>query len=113
MVAELGFQVLDKNEGVYIDGHERPDVVQHRRRFLRQLVAGGFLTKEDAPSNEAKEAFPTAIEQPPAERCKRNIFIFHDESTFNANDDEGLQWGGISMEKRTAVARNKHYQLLW
>ena len=24
---------------------------------------------------------------------KKNIFIFHDESTFNANDDEALQWG--------------------
>ena len=28
----------------------------------------------------------------PESRDKR-IFIFHDESTFNANDDESLQWG--------------------
>ena len=95
---ELGFQVLDKKKGIYIDGHERPDVVQHRWCFLRQLVAGGFLTKEDAPSDEAKEAFPTDIEQPPAERCKKNIFIFHDESTFNANDDEGLQWDTVESQ---------------
>ena len=33
---ELGFQILDKKKGVYIDVHECPDVVQHRRHFLRQ-----------------------------------------------------------------------------
>ena len=61
---ELGFQVLDKKKGVYIDGHERPDVVQHRKRFPWQLVACGFLTNELAPSDEAKAAFPDNIESP-------------------------------------------------
>ena len=90
---ELGFEVLDKKKGVYIDGHEREDVVEHRKKFLRQLVAGGFLTKDDAPTEEAKSSFPANIESPPPERRMKNIFIFHDESTFNANDDESLQWG--------------------
>ena len=90
---ELGFEVLDKKKGVYIDGHEREDVVKHRQKFLRQLVASGFLTKDDAPTGEAKDAFPSDIESPPPERRAKNILIFHDESTFNANDDESLQWG--------------------
>ena len=90
---ELGFVVLDKKKGVYIDGHERDDVTEHRRKFLRQLVAGGFLTKDLAPSPEAKDAFPNDIEEPSLDRRNKNIFIFHDESTFNANEDEGLQWG--------------------
>ena len=55
----MGFEVLDK--GVYIDGHERDDVVESHQRFLRQLVAGGFLT---APSPEASAAFPSDIEPP-------------------------------------------------
>ena len=33
------------------------------------------------------------IGSPPSEHTAKNIFIFHDESTFNANDDESLQWG--------------------
>ncbi len=33
------------------------------------------------------------IESPSAEQRDKNIFIFHDETTFNANEDEGLQWG--------------------
>ena len=53
----LGFEVLNK-KGVYIDSHEREDVVAHRKKFLRQLVAGGFLTKDGAPNDEAKNAFP-------------------------------------------------------
>lgn len=57
------------------------------------MVASGFLTKEHAPSDEAKNAFPDDLDSPPPERREKNIFIFHDESTFNANDDEGLQWG--------------------
>ena len=65
---ELGFEVLDKKKGVYIDGHERDDVVQHRQRFLRPLIVGGFLTPELAPSDEAKEAFPTDIDPPTLNR---------------------------------------------
>lgn len=59
---ELGFQVLDKKKGIYIDGHERDDVIKNRKKFLRKLVAGGFLTKEHASSDEAKNAFPTDID---------------------------------------------------
>ena len=55
---ELGFEVLNKKKGVYIDSHEREDVVKHRKKFLRQLVAGGFLTKDGAPNDEAKNVFP-------------------------------------------------------
>ncbi len=42
---------------------------------------------------QAKEAFPTDIDPPTLFRRQKNILIFHDESTFNANDDELLQWG--------------------
>ena len=36
---------------------------------------------------------PDDIDSPPPECTAKNIFIFHDESTFNANDVESLQWG--------------------
>ena len=56
------------------------------------MVSGGFLSRESAPSEEARSAFPDDLEPPPVERQYKNIFIFHDESTFNV-DDESLQWG--------------------
>ena len=36
---------------------------------------------------------PDDIGSPTLECTAKNIFIFHDESTFNANGDESLQWG--------------------
>ena len=53
---ELRFKVLNKKKGV---GH---NVMQHRQQFLRQLVAGGFLSREDAPTDEAESAIPDDID---------------------------------------------------
>ena len=36
---------------------------------------------------------PDDIGSQPPERTAKNIFVFHDESTFKANVDESLQWG--------------------
>lgn len=49
--------------------------------------------EEEAPTDDAKNAFPSDLESPSPDRRAKNIFIFHDESTFNANEDEYLQWG--------------------
>ena len=64
---ELGLEVLDKKKGVYIDGHERLDI-DHRRKFLRKLVASGFLVPEEAPTDEAQNAFPADLETPSPNR---------------------------------------------
>ena len=88
---------------MYIDGHQREDVVQHRQW---QLVAGGFLSTESAPGLEAHSAFPSDIDPPsPEHRGKKNLFIFHDETTFNANDDESLQWG---TPENQIICRKSH-----
>ena len=39
---ELGFSVVNKKKGTFVDGHERDDVVGHRKMFLRRMVALGF-----------------------------------------------------------------------
>ena len=46
-----------------------------------------FLTNKLSPSDEAKAVFPDDIESPSLHRREKNIVIFHDESTFNANDE--------------------------
>ena len=33
----LGFKPRDHKKGVYIDGHEREDVIKHRQRYLKQM----------------------------------------------------------------------------
>ena len=89
---ELGFSVIDKKKGIYIDGHERPDVVSYRKKFLRKMICG-MLTPVHAPTDEAREFFPEDIEPPSAEQVAKNIIIYHDKSIFNANEDEQIQWG--------------------
>jgi hypothetical protein len=33
----LGYQCKEARRGIYIDGHERPDVVKERKDFLEEL----------------------------------------------------------------------------
>ena len=35
---ELGFEVVVKKKGTFFDGHEHPDVVEYRSKFLRKMV---------------------------------------------------------------------------
>ena len=43
------------------------------------------------PSIES--AFPSDLETPPDKVVNKTVLIFHDESTFQANDEENWMWG--------------------
>ena len=88
---ELGFQIIVKSKGIYIDGHEREDVVAYRNRFLRKMTSNGFLRRSNAPSEEAANCLDPDL-RCPAEP-EKNIIIFHDESIFCSNEDQSTQWG--------------------
>ena len=90
---ELGFSIIDAKKGTYVDGHERDDVVEYRAQFLRRMVGLGFLNRENAPTPEAKLALPEDLETPRAAVLAKTIVLFHDESTFQANDFKRTQWG--------------------
>ncbi len=51
----LSFEVI---KGTYVDGDERSDVVEYRKKFLQKMVALGFLNKNNAPTPEAAAALP-------------------------------------------------------
>lgn len=52
------------------------------------MVGLGFLNPENAPTEEARKALPTDLQALPAEVIKKTIILFHDESTFQVNDDQ-------------------------
>jgi hypothetical protein len=89
----LGFSVINAKKGSYVDGHEREDVVHYRKKFLRKMVSIGFLNKKNAPSDEARNVLPSDLECPSCDVVNKTIVLFHDESTFQANDYECTQWG--------------------
>ena len=90
-------------KGSFVDGHERPDVVEYRNSCLRKMVELGFLNPDNAPTEDAKKALPSDIETPCPELIEKTVILFHDETTFSANDDQPTLWA----EKGTTVIRPK------
>ena len=58
------------------------------------MVKIGFLHFINAPTEEAQKAIPEDIDPPPLEKGSKTVLLFcHDESTFQCNDYQTLQWG--------------------
>ena len=60
--------VITPCEGIFIDGHERTDVVEAQTTFLRRMVKLGFHNLLHAPTDKYCAAIPTDIEQLTAEK---------------------------------------------
>ena len=90
---DLGFNVLQMSKGVFIDGHERPDVVESRERFLKKMTECGFLRPDNAPTEEAAQALPTDIPHMSKEEGEKCIVWWHDESAYNTTEDTPILWG--------------------
>lgn len=86
---KLGYSWKDIRKGVYIDGHEREDVVQYRKGFVRrmsEIYKSGLLVKVDTETGELLMPKDVPV-------GKKPIMLFtHDESTFNANDGIRSAW---------------------
>ena len=59
---ELGFQVIKTRKGIFIDSHERKDVVEERNNCLHRMVKIGFLHFTNAPTESSQISIPTDID---------------------------------------------------
>ena len=100
---ELGFSVVSKKKGTFVDGHECEDVVQYRSKFLRRMVTLGFLNPSNAPTEEAKAALPADFSSPDPVVIDKTVVLFHDETAFQSNEDQLTLWA----EKETSIMRPK------
>ena len=89
---EIGFEVVTKKKVTFVDGHEREDVVEHHTKFLWQMVSLGFLNPNNTPTEEARDALPSYIGTPNADVINKTIVLFHDQTTFQANEDQPTLW---------------------
>ena len=71
----LGFEVLTVQKGVFIDGHEREDVVESRKLFLRKMTKLGFLHFTNAPTEETMRAVPD-VDAPTNEQRLKTVVFF-------------------------------------
>ena len=84
----LGFNPSQSHKGVYLDGHERSDVVAYRTLYLRKLE---LLEVTHAPPPLCSDDL-VRIRQEEDESKKKLVLIYHDESIFHSNDGQGWLW---------------------
>ncbi len=89
---KLGFSWRDVKKGVFLDGHERDDVVEDRKKFLKIMdELSPYLVEFNADGTQKpKEYPPDCILGGPG--CRPVVLITHDESIFSANDGRHQAW---------------------
>ena len=106
-LSKLGWRYGKQPNGMYIDGHERQDVVEYRQGFVERFAEyeHRFHTWDDA-GNELPR--PMGFIVPRAIGRFRLILVTHDESTFYQNDQRQICWGcpgsGVPKPKGEGVS---------
>ncbi|KAJ6553649.1 hypothetical protein B0H10DRAFT_2241965 [Mycena sp. CBHHK59/15] len=84
-----------RKNGMYIDGHEREDVVAYRaafvKRFLEEYEPRMWSYDNDGNTIQQPEGF--VLQGKYKGQPFRIILVTHDESTFYANDRRKVGWG--------------------
>lgn len=89
---QLGYSWHDVCKRVFINRHERLDMVEYRNKFLSEMKAlKPYLVEFEEDSSIKSKVYPEnctvrGLEKRPV------ILITHDESTFNANDGCRQVW---------------------
>ena len=97
---DLGFRPQMHKKGIYIDGHERSDVVEYRNLFLRKL---DILEQTHLPPPSCSDGL-TQFNVGNPEFRKHLVLIYHDECIFHANEGESILWaeeGKIPIRPKT------------
>ena len=97
----LGFRPTPYRKGVYVDGHERQDVIEYRKMYLRKLA---ILESTHRPPPLCVDGIVQEnIGNPTAQR--QLVLLYHDESCFHANEGPSWQWaeeGKLAIRPKSA-----------
>ncbi len=97
----LGFKPRSHKKGIYIDGHEREDVVSHRKEFLKEAPNLQQSHQPPPPPCSDNPDPPTLpgpstaseLSAPPERHDMKLVMIYHDESIFCTNEGQTWIWG--------------------
>ena len=97
---EWGYDYKRHSKQIYVDGHEREDVVAYRQSWAKRMM--GYKTQMESYSGDDEE-----IVTPPSLHSgqKQIVMVTHDESTFYANDGKQQIWiaeGETVLRKKTS-----------
>jgi hypothetical protein len=93
----LGYTFKQNRQDIYYDGHERPDVIKYRKKFLEEIFSyEKYMTTFD---DETLEPIPPILG--PDE--KKIILVTHDECIFYSYDGKRGVWvrnGELPLKKK-------------
>ncbi|KAJ7116133.1 hypothetical protein C8R43DRAFT_1137998 [Mycena crocata] len=91
---KLDWRYGRRRNGMYIDGHEREDVVEYRAAFVKRWMEQyePRMVTYDNDGNPIKYPDHYALEGKYKDQHFRLILVTHDESTFYANDRREVGW---------------------
>lgn len=99
----LGFEYKEVKKDVFVDGHERSDVVEDRKHFLKKMKdLEPYLVEFEADGAMKPKTYPLDCIVGGHEQ-RLVIVITHDECTFSANDGKRTVW----MKKGESKLRPK------
>lgn len=102
---KMNFRYARKPNGMYIDGHERPDVVEYRNKFVKRWQRHELrMLVYDENGKECRKPVGYKLDNPG--QPFRLELITHDESTFYANDRSRQRWFHTS-EAATPVRKGE------
>ena len=81
-----GFKVTESRKGIYFDGHERPDVVEDRARFIKEY---------EEYYQDAVKVDPTTLDI--TDKDKKYLLISQDEKIHHSNDVQARHWDDGNM----------------
>ncbi|PVH67279.1 hypothetical protein DL98DRAFT_384146, partial [Cadophora sp. DSE1049] len=86
----LGFYKTIEKKGVYVDGHEREDVIEYRQEdFLPKIASYVRLsTNYQEDDKGVFHAIPPTLQKGE----KEHVIYYHDESCFHSKDYSKVIW---------------------
>lgn len=92
---KLGYVYKNVRKDVFIDGHERPDVVEDRNKFLQKMEElKPYLVEFKKDGTMKEKIYPSDCAVDGEER-RPVIVITHDECTFSANNRIRKAWTSV------------------
>jgi hypothetical protein len=94
---QLGFYITKEKKGVYIDGHERANIIEYRQnKFLFKIaLLQSFFTNYKEDVNGVLQPIPPIL--PSGE--KEHVLYFHDKSCFYAKEYSKRIWLDENQQK--------------
>ena len=104
----MGFEVLTAKKGIFVDGHELPDVVESQTKLLRKMVKLGFLHFTNAPTQQAGQAIPEDVYPPILEKREKTVVFSTTKRPFSPIRTRVCSGGGGGGGKETIIMKPKY-----